>query len=100
AARSLGMSNTQTLTQVIVPQAVRTTVPPLANTIVAMVTNSAVVGAFGVGRDLFSVSAYLTSSLGYPNLPVLTAIGIGYMLVTIPIALFLRCVERKVAIQR
>jgi glutamate transport system permease protein len=100
AARSLGMSTNQTLFNVIVPQAVRATVPPLSNTVISMFTNSAVIGAFGVGRDLFAASQTLTSSMGFPNLPVLTGVGVGYLAITIPAALLLRLLERKVAIRR
>ena len=100
AARSLGMSTNQTLLNVIIPQAVRATVPPLSNTVISMFTNSAVVGAFGVGRDLFAASQTLTASQGFPNLPVITGVGIGYLAITIPAALLLRMLEKKVAIQR
>ena len=100
AARSIGMRTGQVLAIVVIPQAIRTSIPPLANTIISMFTNSAVVGAFGVGGDLFAVSTDLTSAQGYPNLPVLTGMGIGYLCITIPIAFGLRVLERKVAVQR
>jgi glutamate transport system permease protein len=100
AARSLGLSTNQTLFNIILPQAVRATVPPLSNTVISMFTNSAVVGAFGVGGDLFSASQTLTASLGYPNLPVIIGVGVGYLAITIPAALLLRLLERKVAIIR
>lgn len=100
AARSIGMSSGQTLVTIIVPQAVRSTIPPLSNTVISMFTNSAVVGAFGVGGDLFAASQRLTSSMGYPNFPVLTGIAVGYLAITIPAAFLLRLLERKVAILR
>ncbi|SIM59436.1 amino acid ABC transporter permease [Micromonospora cremea] len=97
AARSIGMTFAQSLSTVVLPQAVRTVVPPLASVIIAMFKNSAVVGAFGVGRDLFSVSGTLTSAQGYPNLPVLTGVAVGYLAITIPAALLLHVIERRVA---
>ncbi len=54
AARAIGLTFTQSLGQVVLPQALRTVVPPLGSVIIAMFKNSAVVGAFGVGGDLFS----------------------------------------------
>ena len=42
---------------VVLPQALRTVVPPLGSVIIAMFKNSAVVGAFGVGGDLWSTGA-------------------------------------------
>ncbi|WP_030326432.1 amino acid ABC transporter permease [Streptomyces sp. NRRL B-3229] len=100
AARSLGLTFRQGLTLVILPQALRSVVPPLGAVLISMFKNSAVVGAFGVGRDLFSVSATLTSAQGYPNLPVLLGVTVGYLAITLPSGLFLHAVERKVAIVR
>ncbi|MFZ5869132.1 MAG: amino acid ABC transporter permease [Actinomycetota bacterium] len=100
AARSVGLTFAQSLREVILPQAFRTSVPPVGSVLIAMMKNSAVVGAFGVGRDLFSVGATLTSAQGYPALPVLTGMAVGYLLITIPAGLLLAVIERKVAIVR
>lgn len=100
AARSIGLTFGQSLTLVILPQALRTVVPPLGSVIIAMFKNSAVVGAFGVGGDLFSTGATLTSARGFANLPVITGVAIGYLAITIPAGLLLQVIERKVAILR
>ncbi len=100
AARAIGLKFGQSLSQVILPQAFRTSVPPLGSVIIAMFKNSAVVGAFGVGSDLFSVGKNLTSAQGYATLPVLTGVAIGYLCITIPAGLVLAGIERKVAIAR
>lgn len=100
AARSIGLTFSQSLRQVVLPQAFRSSVPPLASVLIAMIKNSAIVGAFGVGGDLFSVGQVLTSSRGLAALPVLTGVIIGYWLLTIPTGLALGAVERKVAIVR
>jgi glutamate transport system permease protein len=100
AARSIGLTFGQSLTLVVLPQALRTVVPPLGSVIIAMFKNSAVVGAFGVGGDLFSTGATLTSARGYANLPVITGVAIGYLAITIPAGLLLQVIERKVAIVR
>jgi glutamate transport system permease protein len=100
AARAIGLPFTKTLTQVVLPQAFRTSIPPVGSVIIAMFKNSAVVGAFGVGRDLFSVGESLTSAQGYAALPVLTGVAIGYLLITLPAGGLLALLERKVAIVR
>lgn len=100
AARAVGLTFTQSLTSVILPQALRTVVPPLASVIIAMIKNSAIVGAFGVGGELFSVGDTLTSARGEAALPVLTGVVIGYLILTIPAGLSLGVLERKVAIAR
>ncbi len=100
AARAIGLAFTQTLTQVILPQAFRTSVPPVGSVLIAMLKNSAVVGAFGVGRDIFSVGERLTSAQGYAALPVVTGVAIAYLLITLPAGALLGALERKVAILR
>jgi glutamate transport system permease protein len=100
AARAIGLTFTQSLGQIILPQAFRTSVPPVGSVIIAMFKNSAVVGAFGVGRDLFSVGKSLSSAQGYDTLPVLTGVAVAYLCITIPAGLILAGIERKVAIAR
>ena len=100
AARAIGLTFSQTLGQVVLPQAFRSSVPPVGSVMIAMFKNSAVVGAFGVGQDLYSVGRNLTSSQGYAYIPVLTGVAIGYLMITLTAGLLLGLVERKVAIAR
>lgn len=100
AARSIGMTFGQSLSTIVLPQAFRTVVPPLGSVIIAMIKNSAIVGAFGVGGDLYSVGANLTSAQGYAALPVLTGVVLGYLAITLPAGFGLGVIERKVAIAR
>lgn len=100
ASRAIGLTFTQTLRAVILPQAFRTSIPPLGSVQIAMFKNSAVVGAFGVGGDLFSVGKNLSSAQGYAALPVLTGVAVFYLMITIPAGLLLGGIERKVAIAR
>ncbi len=100
AARAIGLPFTQTLTQVVLPQALRATVPPLGSVQIAMFKNSAVVGAFGVGGDLYSVGRNLTSAQGFSYIPVLTGVAIGYLVITLTAGALLAVIEQKVAIAR
>jgi glutamate transport system permease protein len=100
AARSIGLTFGQTLSLVVLPQAFRTVVPPLGNVFIAMIKNSAIVGAVGVGGDLFSVGVQLTGAGGLAVVPVLLGVALGYLLLTIPAGLLLGLLERKVAISR
>ena len=100
ASRAIGLTFTQSLSQVVLPQAFRTSVPPLGSVIIAMFKNSAVVGAFGVSQDLFSVGRNLTSAQGYEALPILSGVAVAYLCITIPAGLILALIERKVVIAR
>jgi glutamate transport system permease protein len=100
AARAIGLTFTQSLGQVVLPQALRTVVPPLGSVIIAMFKNSAVVGAFGVGGDLFSAGTRINSALGYETLPTFLGVLVGYLCITLPAAGVLALIENKVAIKR
>lgn len=100
AARAIGLTFTQSLRLVVLPQALRSVVPPLGSVLIAMVKNSAIVGAFGVGGDLYNVGASLTGAQGLAALPVLAGVVIGYLAITIPAGLSLGVIERRVAVAR
>jgi glutamate transport system permease protein len=100
AARAIGLMFSQSLRFVVMPQALRTVVPPLGSVLIAMVKNSAIVGAFGVGGELYDVGATLTGARGFAALPVLTGVVLGYLAITIPAGLGLQFLERKVAVLR
>jgi len=100
AARSIGLNFTQGLRFVVLPQALRTVVPPLGSVLIAMFKNSAVVGAFGVGGDLWSTGQTLTSARGYETLPVFVGVAVGYLAITLPAGALLQVIERRVAIAR
>ena len=66
-----------------------------------MMKNSAVVGAFGVGGDLWSTGQRLTSALGYATFPVFVGgVAVGYLIITLTAGALLQVLERKVAIAR
>jgi glutamate transport system permease protein len=100
AARAVGLTFSQSLSLIVLPQALRTVVPPLGSVIIAMIKNSAIVGAFGVGNDLFSIGVQLTSAQGYAAVGVLTGVLLGYLALTIPGGILLGVLERKVAVAR
>ncbi len=101
AARAIGLTFSQSLGQVVLPQALRTVVPPLGSVLIAMFKNSAVVGAFGVGGDLFNAGVRTTSALGFETLPIfLGGVLVGYWCITLPAAAVLGLIEKKVAIVR
>ena len=100
AARAIGLTFSQTMSEVVLPQAFRSAIPPLGSVQIAMFKNSAVAGAFGIGGDLYSVGKTLTSARGFEYIPVLTGVAIGYLIITLSAGLALGLLERKVAIAR
>ncbi|MDQ4025976.1 MAG: amino acid ABC transporter permease, partial [Actinomycetota bacterium] len=57
ASLSLGFSYRETLRRIVLPQAIRTVIPPIGNLIIAMIKNSAVIGAtLALATDLLKTA--------------------------------------------
>ena len=100
AARAIGLTFTQSLSLIVLPQAFRATVPPLGSVLIAMCKNSAIAGLFGVAGDLMNTGDSLIVGRGEPALPVLVGVAIGYLLITLPAGALLSFAERKWAVAR
>jgi polar amino acid transport system permease protein len=83
AARSLGMSHAQAMRFVIVPQAVRTVIPPLLNDLVALMKDTSLVAFISLPEAL-QVSFDLQSK--FFNSSALTLAAFMYLVVTLPMA--------------
>jgi polar amino acid transport system permease protein len=94
AARSLGMSHSQAMRNVIVPQAVRKVIPPLLNDFIALMKDTSLVFAIG-GSELLDAAAAIESSTF--NGSGFIVAGILYLIVTIPLA---RLVDYLIARQQ
>jgi glutamate transport system permease protein len=99
AARSVGMKFSQVLSLIVLPQAVRSVVPPLINIMIALVKNSSVAGAFFV-LELFGYGRQLANANGDQVMAVLIGVAFFYLLITVPLGILASTVERKVAIAR
>jgi glutamate transport system permease protein len=100
AARAIGLTFTQSLRDIVLPQALRSSIPPVGSVIIAMFKNSAIVGAFGVGQDLWTVGKNLSSAQGYDALPVFTGVAIGYLCITLTAGALLALAERRLEVAR
>ncbi|WP_406281686.1 amino acid ABC transporter permease [Embleya sp. NBC_00896] len=98
AARSLGMSFTQTLSQIVLPQAGRAAIPPIGSLLIAMVRNSAIASAFNV-TELMGTQATMVEN-GYKSLWVMTWIAVGYLVITLTMSALLAALEKKLAVVR
>jgi polar amino acid transport system permease protein len=83
AARSLGMSHGQAMRHVIVPQAVRTVVPPLLNDLVALMKDTSLVSIISL-PEAVQVSFDIQSKTF--NSSALTLAAFMYLIVTLPMA--------------
>ncbi len=81
AARSLGLSQWQTLRHVVVPQAVRRILPPLLNDFVALQKDTALVSIVGLSEILLVATIVKSNNF---NLSPITGAAIFFLVVTIP----------------
>ena len=95
AARAIGLTFTQNLRHVVLPQAWKAAIVPLGSVLVAMAKNSALGGFFGLGGDLSSTMDVLVSQEGERLIPVMVGISFWYLLMTIPASVALDAVERR-----
>ncbi|MEV0381104.1 amino acid ABC transporter permease [Nonomuraea sp. NPDC050643] len=81
AARSLGLSYGRTLRHVVLPQAVRTVIPPLLSAFIALQKDTALVNIIGA-VDAFSQAKFFASSNF--NLSSVAVVAVLFVLITIP----------------
>ena len=97
AARSTGLSHLTALVFVIIPQAVRMTIPPLTNRTITITKNTALASVVAV-EEMLNVAQ--TAQAYTANTSPLTLAAFGYLLIFFPLTLFTRWVERRYAWKR
>jgi His/Glu/Gln/Arg/opine family amino acid ABC transporter permease subunit len=97
AARSLGMSQVSTVRLVVLPQAVRTVIPPLGNLSIALVKNTSIASAISAREILFV--GLLVQSRTFSLEPFL-AIVAAYWSLTIPLSIAVARLERRFVFAR
>jgi glutamate transport system permease protein len=99
AARAIGLTFTQSLRLVILPQAFRTVIPPLINVVIALTKNTSIAAAFGV-LELTAVGVRLANANADAVIPVLVGVAACYLLLTLPSGWLAGRLERRVAVAR
>jgi polar amino acid transport system permease protein len=96
AARALGMSDRQALTNVILPQALRLSIPGWSNEYSILLKDSAVTYALGVAEIM--ARAHFVATRTYQQLPLYLAAGILFLVLTYLGVKGLRLLEEKTRI--
>lgn len=100
AALSLGLTYRRTMRRIVLPQAVRTVIPALSSLVIAMIKNSAIVGASLVALPDLLKSARQVQSETFQTTEVFFWAAIGYLLLTVTVTLAFRYLEQTYAIRR
>jgi glutamate transport system permease protein len=99
AARSIGLTFTQSLRLVVLPQAFRTVVPPLINVVIALTKNTSIAGAFGV-IELTAIATRLANANADAVVAIFVGCAICYLALTLPSGWLAGQLERRVAVIR
>lgn len=98
AARAIGLTFSQTLRIVILPQAFRSVIGPLANVLIALTKNTTVAAAIGVAE-----AAYLMKEMIENEAQVLLIAAVfafGFVVLTLPTGLFFGWLSKRLAVKR
>jgi His/Glu/Gln/Arg/opine family amino acid ABC transporter permease subunit len=99
AALSLGLTYPRAMRRVVLPQAFRTVIPTLGSLIIAMVKNSAIVGASLLALpDLLKEARVVQSETAQTEAFLWAAAG--YLLITVTVTVVFRHLETRYAVRR
>lgn len=96
AARSLGMNYWQTMTHVVLPQAVRIVLPPLGNNLIALLKDSSLISVLALEDVLQLGRQFITRTFrafeGY------NTVALIYLALTMILSLIVRWIEKRIKV--
>ena len=98
AARSIGMPFGMTMTQVILPQAFRFVVPPLASVFIALTKNTSLAAVFGIAEATYRMKG-LTRDYATEQIQIFIGIALGYIIIVEVISFAASRFERRWAVR-
>jgi glutamate transport system permease protein len=98
AARALGLTFTQVLGQIVLPQAVRSVVPPLVSTLIALLKNTTIAAGFSVA-EAGAIRQYL-SERGDSQLIGLLWVALGFITLVAVLSFIQRSLEKRWSVSR
>lgn len=102
AARGLGMSQGQAMFYVILPQAVRIVLPPLANDLIAMLKDSALVSAIGgtVSSAELTLRGRMYASSTFRSFEIYNMVALMYLAMSLVGSVLVRFIERRFSVPK
>lgn len=99
ASRSIGMTFDQTLRLIVLPQAVRSVIPPLASILIALTKNTAIAEAFGITEATYQLDS-LVRDFPTALYPLFFGIAAGYVIIVFAISGVAQLLERRLVVLR
>jgi glutamate transport system permease protein len=94
AARAVGLTFTQSMREVVLPQALRAVVPPLTSVQVALLKNTSVAAAFGMAEATATMRA-LSNNNADQQIQIFLIFAVGYIVLVEVVTLASYTVERR-----
>ncbi|MEV0693441.1 amino acid ABC transporter permease [Streptomyces sp. NPDC050388] len=98
AARAIGLSFSQTLRLIVLPQAFRAVITPLANVLIALTKNTTVAAAIGVAEAALLMKEMIENEA--QTLAIGAVFALGFVVLTLPTGLFLGWLSKRLAVKR
>ncbi|GAA1932674.1 amino acid ABC transporter permease [Nocardioides marmoribigeumensis] len=99
AARSVGMDFGQVMRSVVLPQAFRASIPPLASVQIALVKNTSVAAVFGIAEATFRMRYFTNNDVSARN-QIFLMFAIGYVIIVEMVSFGSNRLERRVRTAR
>ena len=95
AARSLGMTYAQSMRYIILPQALRRILPPLAGQFISLIKDSSLLGIIAI-RELTKAAREAVTATLQP-FEVYILLGLLYLILTFSLSMYVQYLERRMA---
>ncbi len=92
AARSLGMTQKQTMRYVVLPQAIKVVIPPLGNEFVMLLKDTSLLAAIGLAEIMKRGMIY--NSVTFEAFPTFFGVALVYFVITFTLTRFINRYER------
>lgn len=98
ASRSIGLTFSQSMREVILPQAFRGAVAPLGSNFIALIKNTTVTAVIVAAEAGGLMQKIIENETG--TLSVFLIFAIGFVLLTLPLGVFFTSLSRRLAVKR
>ncbi|MDI2587710.1 amino acid ABC transporter permease [Psychrobacillus sp. NEAU-3TGS] len=95
AARSLGMSHAKAMTHIVLPQAFRRVLPPLASQFIMLIKDSSLISIIGATELTLDAKNLVATS--FRSIEVWTFVAVVYFIMTFSLSLIIRYFETRLS---
>jgi glutamate transport system permease protein len=98
AARAIGLTFGQSMSQVILPQAFRGAIAPLGSTLIALIKNTTVAAVIG-NPEAAGLMSEIVENEG-SSIGIFLVFALGFVILTLPVGVLFTSMSRRLAVKR